>query len=277
MQDRQPTYPGRVKLIPVEGLANTYDLIRADVPRIEGTPLNKKTLLEDRVARLLGLDARSGTPSQAFEVLSSQAQVTLPVVEGSADHKYSLGFAVDELCANWSDDQIGFVKVRDIAGLMPSGTNAACLVHKLNSNNIAMLAIASSGVFSLKRKHQSIWYDWTPWSPNTTTLYDESKECSYDRSMRLSKEEVDRLNVLEIVFREYNDDHTAYTWLAVPFQASKGELEPLFTDSGEDVYLEKTILGKTYSLWLMGSYSSGWISNVYQDDIMANEAHLYFK
>jgi hypothetical protein len=39
--DRVPTHPGRVKLIPVAGQANTYDMVRADEPIVEGTPLNK--------------------------------------------------------------------------------------------------------------------------------------------------------------------------------------------------------------------------------------------
>ena len=40
MQDRVSLYPGRVKLEPVAGQANTYDLTRADQPAQEGTPLN---------------------------------------------------------------------------------------------------------------------------------------------------------------------------------------------------------------------------------------------
>lgn len=39
--DRIPTYPGRVKLTPVVDQANTYDLVRADQPVQEGTPINK--------------------------------------------------------------------------------------------------------------------------------------------------------------------------------------------------------------------------------------------
>lgn len=42
--DRVPTYPGRVKLTPVAGQANTYDLVRADLPINEGTPINKALL-----------------------------------------------------------------------------------------------------------------------------------------------------------------------------------------------------------------------------------------
>ena len=41
VKDRIPTYPGRVRLIPVAGQANTYDLVRADEPIEPGTPINK--------------------------------------------------------------------------------------------------------------------------------------------------------------------------------------------------------------------------------------------
>lgn len=41
IKDRIPTYPGRVRLIPVAGQPNTYDMIRADAPIEEGTPINK--------------------------------------------------------------------------------------------------------------------------------------------------------------------------------------------------------------------------------------------
>ena len=57
MQDRVPLYPGRVTLTPVTGQANTYDMVRADQPTQEGTPLNKATLLKDATAALFGLDA----------------------------------------------------------------------------------------------------------------------------------------------------------------------------------------------------------------------------
>lgn len=44
MKDRVPRYPGRVKMTPVAGQANTYDMVRADEPTQVGTPLNKKLL-----------------------------------------------------------------------------------------------------------------------------------------------------------------------------------------------------------------------------------------
>ena len=66
MQDREPTYPGRVTLTPVFGLANTYDMERADRPLQEGTPLNKASLLKDTTAALFGL----GTGAVPDDVLA---------------------------------------------------------------------------------------------------------------------------------------------------------------------------------------------------------------
>lgn len=59
MQDRIPLYPGRVKMTPVAGQANTFDMVRADDPIQAGTPLNKATLLKDATAAMfdLGSDA----------------------------------------------------------------------------------------------------------------------------------------------------------------------------------------------------------------------------
>ena len=55
MQDRVSLYPGRVKLIPVTGQENTYDMVRADEPTQEGTPLNTDSLLKVATAALYGL------------------------------------------------------------------------------------------------------------------------------------------------------------------------------------------------------------------------------
>lgn len=59
MQDRQSLYPGRIKLTPVSGEADTYDLVRADQPTNEGTALNKANFLTDATAALFGLGVKS--------------------------------------------------------------------------------------------------------------------------------------------------------------------------------------------------------------------------
>lgn len=55
MKDRVPKYPGRVKLTPVSGQENTYDMERADEAIVTGDALNKANLLPDAVAKTLGL------------------------------------------------------------------------------------------------------------------------------------------------------------------------------------------------------------------------------
>lgn len=69
MQDREPTYPGRVTLTPVYGLANTYDMDRADQPLQQGTPLNKATLLKDATAALFG-KTNAAVPDDILSLLS---------------------------------------------------------------------------------------------------------------------------------------------------------------------------------------------------------------
>lgn len=44
VEDRVSTYPGRVVLTPVSGEEYTYDMVRADMPISEGTPINKALL-----------------------------------------------------------------------------------------------------------------------------------------------------------------------------------------------------------------------------------------
>lgn len=66
MHDRVSLYPGRVKIEPVAGQANTYDMVRADDPTQAGTPLNKATLLKDATAALYGL----GTGAVPDDVLA---------------------------------------------------------------------------------------------------------------------------------------------------------------------------------------------------------------
>lgn len=69
MQDRVSLYPGRVKLEPVAGQANLYDLTRADQPTQEGTPLNKASLLQDTTASAFGLGT-DAVPDDALHLLS---------------------------------------------------------------------------------------------------------------------------------------------------------------------------------------------------------------
>ncbi len=72
MHDRTPTYRGRVQLTPVPGQENVFDMVRADEPENEGTPLNKATFLQDKTAALYGLGT-DAVPDDAFKILSDAA------------------------------------------------------------------------------------------------------------------------------------------------------------------------------------------------------------
>ena len=84
MKDRVPLYPGRVKLTPVAGQANTYDMSRADSPQQEGTPLNKSTLLSDETAALIWPDASTRpadpTVDDALAALPHKRKVAKTVI-----------------------------------------------------------------------------------------------------------------------------------------------------------------------------------------------------
>lgn len=73
MQDRIPLYPGRVTMTPVAGQANTFDMVRADDPTQEGTPLNKATFLKDATAALYGMGA-SAVPDDVLAELGKYKQ-----------------------------------------------------------------------------------------------------------------------------------------------------------------------------------------------------------
>ena len=73
MQDRVPLYPGRVKLTPVSGQTDLYDMERADQPTVEGTPLNKATFLTDAVAALYGLSGNTATINDVLSILTKAA------------------------------------------------------------------------------------------------------------------------------------------------------------------------------------------------------------
>ena len=71
VKDRTSKYPGRVRLVPVDGMANTYTMSWADEPLQEGTPLNKATLLSDTVAAALRLSQNDPTVNDALAGIAS--------------------------------------------------------------------------------------------------------------------------------------------------------------------------------------------------------------
>ena len=126
MKDRVPLYPGRVKLVPVSGQENTYDMVRADEPTQEGDPLSKATFLKDATALAYGLTA-AAVPDDVLSMLSRfQNGLGNEYVWAKSDDTGIVGYvnspdpsayppAVDDGCAYTPLGQLG-EKVRIATG-----------------------------------------------------------------------------------------------------------------------------------------------------------------
>ena len=96
--DRVPTYPGRVKMIPVVGQENTYDMVRADSPIEVGTPINKAlfdsissdvSALNQNVANLINAHASLnaiGGLAVGTEVGIYENGILVPYIKVSGDY-----------------------------------------------------------------------------------------------------------------------------------------------------------------------------------------------
>lgn len=83
MKDRVPTKPNRVRIVPEDGSPAFYaTMTRADEPTQAGDPLNKKTLLSDEVAQMIGLDT-TATPNDAVAQLFGLANQKSILTAGS--------------------------------------------------------------------------------------------------------------------------------------------------------------------------------------------------
>ena len=78
MQDRIPRYAGRVILTPVEGQLNTYDLVRADDPTQQGTPLNTSNLLSGQASATI-LTLAGVEPTNLSEAFLQLSKVLYPL------------------------------------------------------------------------------------------------------------------------------------------------------------------------------------------------------
>ena len=78
MQDRIPRYAGRVILTPVEGQLNPYDLVRADDPTQQGTPLNTSNLLSGQASATI-LTLAGVEPTNLSEAFLQLSKVLYPL------------------------------------------------------------------------------------------------------------------------------------------------------------------------------------------------------
>lgn len=95
IKNRVPTYPGRVKLLPVAGQADTYTMTRADEPTEPGTAVNKALLdaigvhtldyaKSGTVHGLTGLNGAAGVIACQFKATAGFAAGDSVTVDGAA-------------------------------------------------------------------------------------------------------------------------------------------------------------------------------------------------
>lgn len=104
MTDRVPTYPGRVRLAPVSGQENVYDMTMADGATVEGTPLSKANLMTDATANKFAALTDDDAPatvndalSDAADLLGDRARIEIKSYTGTgtygSSHKSSVTFS----------------------------------------------------------------------------------------------------------------------------------------------------------------------------------------
>ena len=112
MQDRVALFPGRVKLVPVSGQTNVYDMTRQDSPTVDGTPLNKANLLADATCEALGITPDTGTPNDALVALNEKANSAFAKANSAVQKAKTLSLPT----ASWSGSASPYTQTVTIAG-----------------------------------------------------------------------------------------------------------------------------------------------------------------
>lgn len=169
MKDRVPRYPGRVKMTPVAGQANTFDMVRADDPTQEGTPLNKTTLLKDATAALFGLGANA-VPDDAFVAIKTMFDGRVRLASGTyvgtgnygEDNKNSLTFPFPPKV----------VLIFRVAGMgLMTGSQASNLDTDISYSMIAAYPASSTGVIGRKSGTSAFVTNILSFSGNSMSWY----------------------------------------------------------------------------------------------------------
>lgn len=158
MQDRISTYPGRVKLIPVDGHENTFDMVRADEPLQEGTALNKASLLQDETEITLFGAAADRTVDDAFKGLAGQLKLIMnDTASITLTLKDSAGTAIPGVLVQGILSESGQAVYSDDSGVAAGYISAGSTTLKIS--NYADIQDYSETITSTKGT--SISREWT--------------------------------------------------------------------------------------------------------------------
>lgn len=163
MRDRVPRYPGRVKLIPVSGQANVYDMTRADSPTQDGDPINKSTLLKDSTAALYGLGS-DAVPDDVFSKIFDHVDTILTIPSGTEDPATLLDNLLDEYIAKKRDKSAGFVYyVTSVAHPVLGGFSYLIKVNVFSQNYVSLEAVSCYTIGTkrfTRSKYAGGWGEW---------------------------------------------------------------------------------------------------------------------
>lgn len=188
MQDRIPLYPGRVKMTPVAGQANTFDMVRADDPTQPGTPLNKATLLKDATAALYGL-GNTATPDNVLAELGKYKQYwwrrRIPKTTGYIEKLTDITEIVTLSSGTWS-----FYKTATIS--QTDGTISLSNQVILSGLN-ADIVVAQAPVYCTKNGTNVIYL-----VPNNATAYTNASGSYYDSSKTVVSYDYDDMYYVQL-------------------------------------------------------------------------------
>lgn len=157
--DRVPTHPGRVKLVPVPGQANTYDMVRADEPVSPGTPINRAlfesirgdiSLLSQNVANIINehaaLTLLGGLPvGSEFGIYENG--VLVPYIKVSGDYNGTARNAVirkNIIKMDFANTQAGDSKYEDSVADLWLNNEYLWMLDSVTQNAIEPVTITYS-------------------------------------------------------------------------------------------------------------------------------------
>ena len=126
-----------MKLVPVSGQTNVYDMIMADEATTAGTPLNKSTFLKTSTATTLGLTGTDPTPDDAF----------LKLFQYAGDGKTAIATAITGKGVPTSADATFEQMATNISSISTADTNPPTIMVSANG----LITARSSGGAATKQ------------------------------------------------------------------------------------------------------------------------------
>ncbi len=178
MQDRVPVNAGRVRMTPVAGQTNVFDMQMADGASIIGTPLNKATFLKDATAALYGLP-NTAVPDDVFSFLGKfneynwkrrtknmsidKSDITnlITVTTSSIGLYYSNELNDDGTLKNPQDVAI----YASSSGATTLASKAPCYIRGLPGSSSNVIFYLPAGTTGGSSRSNSIYYDYNSGTP----------------------------------------------------------------------------------------------------------------